>query len=263
MNDKKRPPGVTGRVKRMKPYQFVYGDIGTGKSSYAAGAPNPIFLPTENGLKEIEVDRFPIIESFDEIIDNFDLLMQGEYGYETIVIDTIDGLCELAIREICQTQGVKTIGEANGGYGRGPSALRPYFERLNNYISFAIHKGIGVIVLAHSTFKKISPPDRPEYTRYYPAMESVAVDVLTREADAVLYAYRPSVVKTVDGDGKKKVGRSVAVAVKNSLSQWMMSAVNSPASIAKNRYGITDDFPTSYAEFERLYEAHQVKMEKQ
>ena len=42
----------TGRRQRP-PRLFIYGIEGIGKSSLAASAPNPIFLPTEDGLDEI------------------------------------------------------------------------------------------------------------------------------------------------------------------------------------------------------------------
>ena len=39
----------------------IYGGAGVGKSTFAAGAPNAIFLPTEDGIGVIGADRFPLL----------------------------------------------------------------------------------------------------------------------------------------------------------------------------------------------------------
>src|SRR4029078_13367683 len=42
-----------GRTRRP-PRLLVYGTPGIGKSTFGSQAPNPIFLPTEDGLDEID-----------------------------------------------------------------------------------------------------------------------------------------------------------------------------------------------------------------
>ncbi|MFN6303913.1 MAG: AAA family ATPase, partial [Planctomycetota bacterium] len=43
----------------LPPRILVYGTEGVGKSSLAATTPRPIFIQTEDGLGEIDCDRFP------------------------------------------------------------------------------------------------------------------------------------------------------------------------------------------------------------
>ena len=52
--------GKTRRPRRV----MLYGSHGIGKSTWAAGAPNPIFLATEDGQDDIGVDRTPLIRNF-------------------------------------------------------------------------------------------------------------------------------------------------------------------------------------------------------
>jgi hypothetical protein len=47
---------------------MIYGAEGVGKSSFAALAPSPIFIQTEDGLGEIDTSRFPLCKTFDEVI---------------------------------------------------------------------------------------------------------------------------------------------------------------------------------------------------
>ena len=47
------------------PRVLVYGTEGVGKSTFAASAPSPIFVPTEDGQDQIECDKFPLCPSWD------------------------------------------------------------------------------------------------------------------------------------------------------------------------------------------------------
>jgi len=45
------------------PRILLYGTEGIGKSTFAAQAPNPIFIPTEDGLNEIDCASFPMAKN--------------------------------------------------------------------------------------------------------------------------------------------------------------------------------------------------------
>ena len=40
---------------------IVYGESGLGKTTFATSAPNPIVIQTEDGLGEIDVPCFPLL----------------------------------------------------------------------------------------------------------------------------------------------------------------------------------------------------------
>ena len=42
------------------PRIVLYGTHGIGKSTFAAQAPNPVFIPTEEGLDAINATAFPV-----------------------------------------------------------------------------------------------------------------------------------------------------------------------------------------------------------
>ena len=81
----------TGRVTRPR-RTLVYGTHGIGKSSFAARFPSAIVVQTEEGLNGIEVARFPLAKSFDDVIDALGSLAEHEHGYRTVVIDSLDWL---------------------------------------------------------------------------------------------------------------------------------------------------------------------------
>src|SRR5690606_7152018 len=53
----------------LPPRVVVHGDGGVGKSTFAAGAYKPVFLPFEDGLSGLEVDAFPLLRSYQDAID--------------------------------------------------------------------------------------------------------------------------------------------------------------------------------------------------
>ena len=53
--------------RHAPPRLMIYGTEGIGKSTTASQAPKPIFIPTEDGLDQIDCDSFPLARRFDEV----------------------------------------------------------------------------------------------------------------------------------------------------------------------------------------------------
>jgi len=56
------------------PRVVVHGIHGVGKSYFASKAPDPIFLITEDGLTNIEVDHFPLTENLTYAMTYIDMI---------------------------------------------------------------------------------------------------------------------------------------------------------------------------------------------
>jgi AAA domain len=50
------------------PRILIHGVHGVGKTTYAAGAPDPVFILTEDGLGTLDVPHFPLARTFDEVM---------------------------------------------------------------------------------------------------------------------------------------------------------------------------------------------------
>ena len=57
--------GKQQRPKRI----LLHGVDGVGKATFAAGAPKPIFLGSEEGTNHLDVSRFPLPETLEDIFD--------------------------------------------------------------------------------------------------------------------------------------------------------------------------------------------------
>ncbi len=57
------------------PRLLVYGTEGIGKSTFGASAPKPIFIPTEDGLDNIDCASFPLCKTFGEVMGYLEALL--------------------------------------------------------------------------------------------------------------------------------------------------------------------------------------------
>jgi hypothetical protein len=66
----------------MPPRIMLYGIEGIGKSTFTSQAPARIFVPTEDGLSEINCERFPLAKSVDDVLTAAlpEPVLAGEYG---------------------------------------------------------------------------------------------------------------------------------------------------------------------------------------
>ena len=107
---------------RKPPRVVVYGTEGIGKSTFGNTAPAPIFLPTEDGLGEIDCERFPLAKSYDEFIGNLGQLCQAEHNYQTAVVDTLDWLEKLIWAKVARDSCGIQVGPASSQSATKPAA---------------------------------------------------------------------------------------------------------------------------------------------
>jgi hypothetical protein len=219
-----------------------YGVAGVGKTTFAAGAPNPVFLITEDGLGKINVPHFPLARSFDDVMEGLAALYSEPHDYKTVVVDSIDWLEPLVWQRACKDNGWRTIEDP--GYGRGYIAAldlwRQYLDGLN---ALRDERGMTVIQLAHADIKRFDSPEHEPYDRYVIKLHSRASALLQEHSDAVLFAnYRISTVKS-DVGFNKKVTRALG------SGERVLYTAERPAFLAKNRYGLPDVLPLDWQAF--------------
>src|SRR5262249_38388869 len=90
-----------GRVHKP-PRLMVYGTEGIGKSTFAAGAPQPVFIQTEDGLDQIDCAHFPLATSYEDVVAALSELRTEAHDYESVVIDSLDWLERLLWDKVCR-----------------------------------------------------------------------------------------------------------------------------------------------------------------
>lgn len=234
----------TGKA-RQPPRVVVYGQEGIGKSSLAASATRTIFLPTEDGLGEIDCHQFPLSTSYDEFVERLGSLCTEQHEYETVSVDSLDWLEKLIWGKVCKDANKSHIEDI--GYAKGYQFALRYWREVLDGLDHCRSKGMAVILIAHAKVEKFNDPESAAYDRYTLRLHKDA-DALVREwSDAVLFATCKMRVQTEDLGFNKT--RTTAKAVGADGGERILRCTGSPACIAKNRYGIQGDIPLSWEEF--------------
>ena len=218
------------------PRILLHGIQGVGKSTFAAGAPSPIFLPTEDGLTTINVAQFPLSTNVEEVFGYIEMLWTEEHQYKTFVLDTVDWLEKLIWDQVRDDLGVKAFGDID--YGKGYVLALDYWDKLIRGLNKLREQcGMAIILLAHNEIKTYRPPDVEPYDRYQIKLHKSAAAKLEEWADAVLFA---NFKVLVDKKTKKATG------MRGDQARIIHTADN-PAWRAKTRYKIPDELPLDIA----------------
>jgi len=235
--------------QRKPPRLLVYGDEGIGKSTFAAGAPKPIFIPTEDGLGEIDCDSFPLAKTLDDVLTPLNGLAVEDHEYQTVVIDSLDWQEWLIFNKLCVQYHVNSIEKVDGGYSKGYThALTPWRQILDLLDRLRNERNMIVIFLAHSKVEKFEDPESSAYDRYSPRLHKHASALVCEWCDAVMFATRKMRTQTEDAGFNRQ--RTIASPIGKDGGERILKTVGGPACIAKNRYGITDDLPLSWQAFQ-------------
>lgn len=224
---------------KSPPRILLYGVEGVGKTTAAAHAPKPVFIWTEDGAGKLSVPGFPIIKTYDGLMEAIGVLLSEEHDYQTVVLDSLDWLEPIVWAETCKRNGHENIEAA--GYGRGyKEADLIWREVVEGFEALREDRQMASIFIAHSQVKTFHDPERESYDRYVIKLHERAAGIWREAVDAILFAnYRVSVTK--DGKDKDKNARVRATGGQVRAIFCEQRA----AFLAKNRYGLPSDITFS------------------
>lgn len=235
---------ITG--KKIKPPKvIIYGEAGVGKTTWAAKAPNPILIPTEDGVGILDIPRFPMIKTWNDFLDAMKLLMEGGHGYKTVIIDSISMLEPLVWQQVRVNTGKEVM---DHGFHKGylyaldvwPIVLEG-LDRLNAM-------GMCVIVIGHSELTRMEDPEVGSYDTRMISVHKKARPGLELWADAILYAQFKVQVAEIE-EGGRTSRRGVGSGVRVMKTSW------NPAYTAKNRYSLPKELPLDWTAFHEAFRA--------
>lgn len=243
-----QPSGAFALVEKgkklMPPRILLYGLDGLGKSSFAAQAPDPIFIDTEDRLREINAAKFPHSTTYEDVFSKLRAVSKDQHSYGTVVIDSLDWLERLIWDYVCRQdpKGASHIEKVGGGFGKGYKfALDHWREILNLVNECNVKRGMVVILTAHTNIERFEDPENPAYDRYEPRLHYLAGDMIREAVDATLFLTKRLAVKRDEmGFGKE---RGLGVAVGADGGERILRTVGSPAWVAKNSYNLPSELP--------------------
>lgn len=229
---------TTGKIKRP-PIVGVAGVPGIGKTTFGASAPKAIFIPTEDGSAEIDVSRFPVAQTYQDVLESIKILGTEDHPYKTVVLDSLDHLEPIVARYTCEQHGKTTL--ESFGFGRGPvEALQNWRPIFDGFRKLRDRKGMAVILIAHTMVKRFEDPSSDGYDRYVPKMHRTVTDLAIETCDA--WGFANWDVKVI---GTNTEGRKRGVSQGNRIVWWE----ERPSHIAKNRYNLPASTSLDWASF--------------
>lgn len=255
------------RTKHATPPRIIiYGPPKVGKSTFFAGgmvngqpqtsAPSPIFVRTEDGLNGLDVDAFPLAESYQQVIEALTVLASEKHDFKTVVIDSADWLERLIHQHVVASctldvRGVKTMETAHGGYGKAYGvALSLWREVLSALDYLNRQKGMVIGIICHSTVIQFNDPmaepyDKWETKLHKPGKGTGARDLISEWADVIGFAQRETFVsRKTTTDGKQVARGAAPVGASNKLH-----LVGAPGFVAGNRYSLPPTIDLSWQSF--------------
>lgn len=221
----------------------ILGDSGMGKTSLAASFPKPLFIRGEDGLQAVPAesrpDALPLVESVDQLWDQFKAVITEEHDYKTIVVDSVTALERLFIQHVIDTdpKKPKSINTAMGGYGAGFNAVASMHQRVRRAAERMVQKGLNVVFVAHADVDQIDLPDEDPFSRYNLRLNKKSVAPYVDDSDVVGFI-KLKTFTTGDGERKKAISDGSRVLVTYATA----------ANVSKNRYGITEDLVVELGE---------------
>lgn len=219
------------------PRIVIHAQQGVGKSTFAAGAYKPIFLPFEDGLTGIVTDAFPLITSYEDAVAALDSLVNEQHDFGTAVLDSLDWLEPLVWSRVARDAGKDSI-EAIP-YGKGYTEALTYWRQILDRLNALRDRGMAVILIAHTEVKRFDAPDTDAYDRYQIKLHRSASALVVEWADVVGFAQMETVVRK-DQQGFQTRNRGV------STGRRVLRVNETAAYLAKNRYSLPDPLPLDW-----------------
>ena len=225
---------------------LLYGTHGIGKSSWAAQAPDVLFLNLEDGLADIDCAKTERINEWDQFSDAIVWLAQQKHDFRTVAIDTVDWLETLIHKEVAKQAGKNSI--ADIGYGNGYKQANAYWAKMIRGLDWLrMEHGMTIILLAHSEIKKHQDPLLDSYDRYQPALHEQASATLQEWCDEVFFASYRVYTRKEDQGFKKE--RTIA----SGASERYLRCVETPAALAKNRLNMPGEIEFNWAAYSQYF----------
>lgn len=233
-----------GRQARP-PKVVIYGGPKVGKSTFAAGAPGVVFIQTEEGLDALDVTRFPMATSYDEVMEAVQTLATEEHDFGTLALDSLDWMEPLVWAKVAGNAGVKSIEEVGGGYGKGyVEALKYWRELLDGLDYLRNERNMCVVIIAHDETRRMTPPDGEPYDYAALKLHKRAADMVEEWADIIGYAAPRLAIRKDDLGFNKKHARAVSL-----NDQRTLYLGQNPAYVSGNRFGMASEIPLDWDAF--------------
>jgi hypothetical protein len=206
----------------------ISGPPKIGKTDLASQFPNPLFVLTEPGQGNRELNHWvhkdwksdePYIlqheSDFDWIVKE---LMEDTHEYQTLILDTGDNACVLVTENILTENGVQSLNEGSLSFGRGTKM----FERRFRDIMFKLAKlPMGLVIITHLKETTISRPNKEPQTAWRDTLNDHAKLIVHSMVDMIFMLRKEGKQRWIytEGDLSIEAGSRIALPERISMGK--------------------------------------------
>lgn len=236
---------------------FILGPHGTGKSTFARSAPDPIVIcadaheaadmpddvPNITPVKWDDDTDAPFDPTSPSMLGLMRMLAREEHAFKSIVTDTITAAQVFCEQQVCVAHSVSSISEVP--YGKGPgilaSAWRPFVALLEE----CNKRGLHVIRIAHVEVKRWKNPDGGDWDQWVAQLDPGIAKITAQGASNVLFALPEMHAAKI---GSKKTNDEKVVGT--GTGKFVLRTTYSATVAAKERLFLPDEMEVSWAAFQ-------------
>jgi len=223
---------------------LITGMPGVGKSTFAAAAPDALFLQLERGVDHLDVAKSELMVDWANVESALTYLIKEQVPYKWLVIDTATKLQDLIDKQTAAENGVDNIEKI--GWGKGRLYTLNLWHRVTNALDKLRDKGMGCMLLAHVKTTRHNDPETEAFDKFVPAMHDCVHAHLVQWADNVLFARYATRTKQVDAGFGRTETKAIATAPR------ILRCNDRPTATAKNRLGLPDEIALDWNEFSKF-----------
>lgn len=224
--------------KQITPMKLlIYGNNGTGKSTFAANANNVLFLDLEKNLQHLNAQSFKA-SSYEEIQEFLEIINSEDAAeFKTIAIDSIDVLLDIFTKHILKTN--PRLSSLNSDYAKGWGILDKMFGEFLSSIEYVRErKNKNIILICQYEQKTFNDIDIGVYTCKDLALPQRIAKQVKNWANAVLYFTTDDSTREINS-GMSKINKKIS-------GNLIMHTTQSDTKYAKNPYGLPEVMPVCW-----------------
>ncbi len=211
-----------------------YAGAKTGKTSLASEFPSPLYVRTGKGERAPAGVRMKTLggyaETYSDIVDQVDWMIETEHDRKTFVLDSADGLDKLMRAKISSENGVSSVEDIP--YGKGHPKVFELWQEFVGKLLKLKESGFYVVMISHVKAASVPGISTEGYKQWSPNLRDDTVGVLVDNADLIAFLH-PRVSIRKDDLGFKKTNTRA-----EGGADIVMEVQGRAGYIAGNRYDI-------------------------
>lgn len=187
------PTERTPATRKSPRLLTLFGQSKVGKTTTLATLDNCLIIDTEQGTEMVEAMKVSA-NSLQDVMATIKALRESETKYDYIAVDTLDNIVNWMEEFVCQSEGVKTIGDLD--FGKGYAIVRDNVMKIITQLKPLASKGL--ILIGHRKKTLIANETDIKVNTSSLDLSGKLKNFIMADSDAIGYVFR-------DGEGELKV----------------------------------------------------------